>query len=280
MSDETPGFEAELTPGAAPQTGLDVGRVLSDGWAAFRSRLKDFLVVAIGVGVVYGIIMGVLLLVVVGASATNKDGKASGAFMGVALGGLVVTLIVFAVVAVFVAAIETRLALAAVDEDDTILGNLGREALSRIGPFFGWGLAGWLLAMVGFVLCILPGIAVAFFLAFLPFIVIEGRVGGNPIKQSFESVKERAGELIVVYLVLLGVAIVANVVTFLVQGIPFVGPLVQGIVSFLVSGFALCTYAVIYRSTAVGALATSEPQVQPPPDDAQVPPPPPEEIDE
>lgn len=273
MSDEAPEIAPELPPEGAVGGGLDVGRVLADGWAAFRSRLKDFLVVSIGVGIMYGIIMGVLLLVVVGTSAATKDGQPSGAFLGVALGGIVVTLIVFAIVAVFVAAIETRLALAAVDGDDSILGNLGREALGRIGPFFGWGLAGWLLVMIGLVPCILPGIAIAFFLAFLPFIVIEGRLRGNPIKESFEAVKERAGELILIYLVLVGVSMVANLVTFFVQAVPFIGPILQGVVAFLVSGFALCTYAVVYRSTSLGALATSEPQVP-------IPPPPPPESDE
>lgn len=261
MSDETPDMTPEPLPEGAAGSGLDVGRVLADGWGAFRSRLKDFLVVSIGVGIMYGIILGVLLLVVVGSSATNKDGQPSGAFLGVALGGLVVTMIVLAVVAVFVAAIETRLALAAVDGDDSILGHLGREALGRIGPFFGWGIVSWLLVMVGLLLCLLPGIAIAFFLAFLPFIVIEGRLRGNPIKESFEAVKERAGELILIYLVLVGISMLANFLTFFVQAVPIIGPILQGIVAFLVSGFALCTYAAVYRSTTLGALATSEPQV-------------------
>lgn len=271
MSDETPEMPPELPPEGAAAGGLDVGRVLADGWAAFRSRLKDFLVVSIGVGILYGIILGVLLLVVVGSSATNKAGEPSGAFLGVALGGLVVMMILFAIVAVFVAAIETRLALAAVDGDDSILGHLGREALGRIGPFFGWGLASWLLIMIG-MMCILPGIAIAFFLAFLPFIVIDGRLPGNPIKDSFAAVKERAGELILIYLVLVGVSMVASLLVVLTISVPIIGPILQGIVAFLLSGFALCTYAVVYRTTALGALATSEPQV---PMEPVVPPEPP-----
>lgn len=261
MSDEIPEMARGLPPEGEAGSEIDAGRILADGWSAFRSRLKDFLVVSIGVGIIYGVILGVLLLVVVGSSAGIKNGQPSGAFLGVALGGLAVTMIVFAGAAVFVAAIETRLALAAVDGDDSILGQLGREALGRIGPFFGWGLASWTLVVIGLVLCILPGIAVAFFLAFLPFIVIEGRLPGNPIKDSFEAVKERAGELILIYLVLVGISMVANFATFFVQTVPIIGPMLQGIVAFLVSGFALCTYAAVYRTTALGALATSEPQV-------------------
>lgn len=67
--------------------------------------------------------------------------------------------------------------------------------------------------------------------------------------------------MILIYLVLVGVSMVANLATFFVQAVPIIGPILQGIVAFLVSGFALCTYAVVYRTTALGALATSEPQV-------------------
>lgn len=261
MSDEPVPSE----PAAEARAGLDIGQVLMDGLNAFRSRLKDFLVVAIGIGLAYGIVTGVLLIILIGIASQPEQGTSSGGFLGVALGVLVISLIFFIFVAIFVAAIQTRLALAAVDGDNSILGNLGREAMARIGPFFGWGLASSALVLVGLALCVLPGIAAAFFLAFTPFVVIEGRRGGNPLKHSFEAVKERAGELIIVYLVLVGIGFIVSLATYLVQGIPFIGPIIQGIVSFAISGFALCTYAVIYRSTSLGALAASEPQVLAPP---------------
>lgn len=243
-----------------PDAAVEAGNALSDGWAAFRSRLKDFLIVAIGTGLAYGLIIGLIVLLVFRASDADKAGGTSSGAFGVAIGGLVLSGVLLLVTSIFVAAIQSRLALAAVDGDPAILGKLGRQALSRIGPFFGWGLLAMLMIIVGMVLCILPGLVVAFFLVFWPFIVIEGRLRGNPIAESFKAVKERAGELLLTYIVICGLSILVSGVSMVVQGIPVLGAIVQGVLTFLMSGFAVCTYAAIYRSTSLGSLAAAGPE--------------------
>lgn len=286
MSDETPSSseapEAPEAPAeASPGGQLDVGTVLSKAWTAFMSRLKEFLIIAVAFGVVIGLIGGVLVLLLAGSATqvkTNQAGQvvSGGGFLGAAIGGLIVYFIIALVGAVFVFAFQTRIALAAVDgEDDVILGDLLRQAMSRIGPFFGWMIAVEVIVVIGFVLCFIPGIIAWFLLLLVPFIVIEGRLTGNPLTESFNAVKERWSELLLVYLVLFAIAAVANLVGYAVQWIPIIGPIFQMGLTFVITGFSLCAIAEVYRATSLGnpSLAT-EPRA------ATAPPPPDEDEDE
>lgn len=268
------------------EPGTDVAAALTLGWQAFMARIKDFAIVAIALGLIFGVVTGLLTLVLVGGASTVKNdpvtGQATvnGGALGATVGLMLVTILAFFVVGIIGSAIETRLALAAVDDEETGLRDVAREAMSRIGPYFGWGAASFGIVMVGFVLCFIPGIAAAFFLMLVPFIVIEGRIRDNPLRDSVRAVKERAGELIIVFVVIFGLNLVVSFITFFVGVIPFIGPIIQGILSFILGAYALCTYAVVYRSSAVGALGGPEPHVATPPGapplSTDPPPPPPD----
>ena len=231
-----PSFGAPPPSGGAG--GLGVGDVLSRGWAAFMSRLKDFAIVAVGVGVINGLLSAVL------RSGSPGNGR-------IALLGLVTV-----IVSIVGSLVTTRLSLAAIDNDARPLGELANQAMGRAGAYLGWTIVAGLIVMVGIVLCILPGLAAAFFLCLVPFAAMEVRAGGaNPIQASFDAVKQQAGNVFLVFLVFLGIAIATAIVAGILGLIPVLGPIVGAIIQFGLSCFGLCAFGTIYRNTAMGRSA-------------------------
>lgn len=243
---------------------LTVGDALNRGWAAFQSRIKDFLIVGVALGLVFGIIAAIVVVVWLGAAETTTfeidpdtgelTGGGGGFFAGF-LGSIIVLGFIYFVGAIIAAVINTRIALAAIDgESQYEFGDLARQGMKKFWPFLGWGMLAYLIIMVGMILCVLPGIAAAFFLAFVPFIVMDrDRLPStNPISGSFNAVKDQAGNLIVVFLVILGIGIGVWIVDIILGLIPFVGQVLVLIVNLLFAAFALCTYATVYRASPLG----------------------------
>jgi hypothetical protein len=201
-------------------------------------RFKDFLILAIVAGVIVGIVAWIY--------TENVN-----AFTGFLY--FVVTLVVSVLVSLF----QTKLGLAAADRDQRSFAELRGEAMTKLGPYIGWTLLAGLIISVGVVLCVLPGLIAAFFLLFVPFLAIEMNRGGlNPLVGSFNAVKERAGSLILLFLVFVAIAIGVGILGLVLGFIPLIGPIVAAIVQFVLFGFALCTVAVVFRSSAVGRAGT------------------------
>ncbi|MCC7078393.1 MAG: hypothetical protein IT198_14815 [Acidimicrobiia bacterium] len=235
---------------------LGVGEALRRGWAAFQTRLKDYLVVAIAFGLAAGILLAVFVLGWLALGVTSDpdaNGLAPLVVAGLVAFGLVSYLVMMAA-SVFVQVLDTRIALAAVDgELQYGLADLARQARTRFWPFLGWTLlAGLVTAAVS---CIpLGGVVASFFLLFVPFIVLDhGRLPGvNPLTGSFEAVKDQAGNLILVYLALLGIAIPVVGVTFVTMLFPPLGIVVLLTVGMLYGAFVSTTIAVVYRASPLG----------------------------
>jgi hypothetical protein len=92
------------------------------------------------------------------------------------------------------------------------VGDALRAGLRRSGAMIGWGILGGLLIVVGFVLCILPGIYVVLVFTILPAIVLLER--GNAISRSFQLVHAQfgpaAGRILTIAAVGLGFIVVEN----------------------------------------------------------------------
>lgn len=211
-----------------------VGELLTKGWGALMSRFVDFLVVAVVAGVISGLINFIFV----------RDEPTTGGFFIVWLFSLVI--------GVLVSLVFTRLSLAAADTDSRSLGALVSDAMSKLAPYIGWTILASLIISIGLVLCFLPGIVAAFFLMFVPFLALAGPPGVNPLVGSFNAVKEQAGNLILLFLVFLGIFVVAVVASFVLGFIPLIGQIAGQIITFGVLAFALTTLAVTYRSSAVG----------------------------
>jgi uncharacterized protein involved in cysteine biosynthesis len=131
-------------------------------------------------------------------------------------------------------------------------GALAGEATSKIGSYIGWTLVAGLIVFAGALLCLLPGLVAAFFLMFVPFLAIELTSGTNPLVGSFNAVKEQAGNLILLFLVFIGLGIALAIVGLILGLIPVIGQILSSVLQFALFGFALCTLAVVYRASAVG----------------------------
>jgi uncharacterized protein involved in cysteine biosynthesis len=147
---------------------------------------------------------------------------------------------------------QTKLALSAADEDRRSFAELRGEAMTKLGPYVGWTILAGLIISVGVLLCVLPGLIAAFFLLFVPFLAIEMTRGVNPLVGSFNAVKEKAGSLILLFLVFVAIVIGLGIVSFVLGFIPLLGPIVTAILQFVLFGFALCTLAVVYRASGIG----------------------------
>ena len=214
---------------------MGVGQILSRGWATFKSRLPDFVKIAVIVGVINGVL---------GFALSRGDNISRGRLGLVALIGFVVSIVG--------SLITTRIALAAVDGDATPFAGLSSQAMARAGGYLGWTLLTGLIVAVGLVLCILPGLAAAFFLCLVPFAAMEGRSGTSPLSASYNAVKEKAGEIILVFLVFIGIAIVVAIVAGILGFIPLIGNIIGSALQFAVTSFGLCAFATIYRNSSAG----------------------------
>ncbi len=222
-------------PGEGP---LSVGAVLSRGWAAFRARLKDFVIVAVIVGVINGLL---------GALINGDDPETA---------GLLLVAAISVVVSIIGSLATTRLALAAVDHEPMAIGALFQQATSRAGAYLLWSIVAAIIVAIGLVLCVLPGLIAAFFLCLVPFAAMERRADGeNPLGASFAAVKEQSGNIILVFLVFLGLLIAAAVIATILGVIPVLGPILGAILQFALTSFGLCSFAVIYRNTMMGRTA-------------------------
>lgn len=239
---------------------LTVGDALNRGWAAFQSRIKDFLIVAIGVGLIFGIIFALFWVFIITADSTLEvdpvtgelTGGSGGFFAGF-FGGLILTYLVLGVGMVIANLLYTRISLAAADGEQAQFGDLARQAMGRFWPFIGWNLLAGLI--VGAISCIpFGGIVAYFFLMFVPFIVLDkGRLPDtNPLSGSFNSVKDQAGNLILVFIVVILIAIPIGIVGFVLFLIPFVGQVLAFILFMFYEAFMICTFATIYRASPLG----------------------------
>ena len=215
---------------------LSVGQALSKGWESFVKRWVDFLIIAVIVGVI-AVVFSWLLV----RDNYNAGRLLLWSFISLAL-------------AVLASLWQTMVALAAVDGDERPFGTLVSEAMGKLGAYLGWTIVAGLIVFVGLVLCVLPGILAAFFLMFVPFLAIEMRRQGNPLSDSFNAVKQEAGNLILVFLVFLGLAIVASIISSILNFIPLIGGIAGSIIQFLLFGFTICTLAGIYRASAIGRI--------------------------
>ena len=231
----------------------DIGTGLKLGWETFVRRIKDFLIVAAIFGVVAGVLLGVVGLFFASSEVTvDESGTASLGLLGAGIVLALVTAVVVAILSLFVDLYNTKLALGSFDQEDKSLGDLAKEANKRFGAWLGWGILKWLLIMVGLVLCILPGIIAAFFLAFVSFVVVDNRTRENPLKASFDAVKDNWLNVLVVIIIVNIGTFVAQLIGSILGFVPFLGPIIQYFITFLIAAAGLCFLVPLFRSTAVG----------------------------
>ena len=242
-----PGYQAGYGVPAVPAgPQLTVGGALGYGWAALKNNLAPLVVLAlvvIGVQVVLNL-TGTAL----GAAASSDNGLVAGTFaIATVLFGVLAWVVGFVVAIGLI-----RAALAVLD---------GRKPTASM-LLEGQGLATYILAailfalatFVGLLACIIPGLIIVFLWQFYGYAVVDGApsVGATQaLGRSYQVVKDNVGELLVLWLAILGIGLVIGLVTV----IPFIGwvlgPL-AAIVFYPVTALAL---AYAWRTLTGGRVA-------------------------
>lgn len=176
--------------GGAPQ--LDVGAAFSYGWKKFQEYAKEFILLVLGVFVATVVVSALAFLVMV---PTISGDSAFLAFLGWAVAMALVIIVSFAVQAgvyrASLAVTQGRAPAMSMFTDST-----------NIGPFVLTVIVVGLGAVVGFMLCFIPGIIWMFFVAYAPLRAIDRGEGPvDAIKGSIEMVRANIGPVLLVLLV-------------------------------------------------------------------------------
>ncbi|MDH3706260.1 MAG: hypothetical protein OES57_09350 [Acidimicrobiia bacterium] len=161
---------------AGGATTVDIGKALSYGWNGFVQNI--------------GVIIVLVLVIFAVQIGFNIVGQAlDSVFLSLVLSaiGFVITLMISVGL--------IRAALAIVDGQKPELNMLFQGA--HIGSYFVAALLVGLMFIVGFALCIIPGLLVLFFTFFYGYFIVDKNMGPTEgISASFNLVKNNAGQLL------------------------------------------------------------------------------------
>ncbi len=179
-------------PGGAPQR-LDVGTAISYGWEKFSQNAAQFILLVLGVWVAIVVISLISQLALL--PAINDNGSAFLAIIGAA-----VALFLEVVVSLAVQAGVYRAGLG-VTQGKTPSFDMFTDG-TNFGPYLVTVILVALGALVGFILCIIPGIIWMFFTAYAPLRALDkGEGAGEAIKGSIDMVRDNLGEVFLILLV-------------------------------------------------------------------------------
>ncbi|NYF98141.1 hypothetical protein [Janibacter cremeus] len=188
---------------------------LSYGWKRFTENLGPFLGITVLLVVIgFGFSFVAELLLQTGPVVTQPDPlslrggstQVHQPSIAASLGSLALNLV--SAVVQFI--LTVALIRAAVDVVDT-----GRASISTMFTRIPWlhlilaAILVGLMTFVGLILCIIPGIIVAFLLSFTNFAVMDGNSATDAIGASFRFTKANVGPVLLLFLVLLGLGILS-----------------------------------------------------------------------
>ncbi|MFD4354254.1 hypothetical protein ACFWPX_16995 [Nocardia sp. NPDC058518] len=227
-------------PPAGPT--LSVGDAIGYGWTKF----KDNALVWIGMVVIAFLIQALIsfLFGLGNTGDTDSDGGVSFGFgLLQILGTIVSTVIGYLISAAFV-----RGALHETDGNKPGFGSFFK--FTNVGAVIVAGLLVGLATGIGLLLCIIPGLVVAFFTWWtMQFVIDRDQDGVTAIKSSFSAISSNAGTLLLLALALFGI----NIVGALLCGL---GLLVTVPLTIIASTYA---YRVVTGGPVAGAPTTPEP---------------------
>lgn len=173
---------------------LDVGTAISYGWNKFSENVGPFIMLVIGVFVAIFVVSLIAQLALI--PAINGD---NGSFV-LAMIGFSVAMFLQVAVAVIVQAGIYRAGLG-VTQGKTPSFSMFTES-TNIGPYILTAIVVALGAMVGYLLCFIPGIIWLFFTTFAPLRALDkGEGPGDAIKGSIDMVRNNLGQVFVILLV-------------------------------------------------------------------------------
>jgi uncharacterized membrane protein len=218
---------------------FNVGDAFGYGWKKFTENVGPILIAMLVFMLIGAVLYGLQILfqsltspettVVTGENGFVVSSSSTG-FLGVMVS------LVFGVISLIwsyvVQAAFARGGLALTEGRPLVLGEL--LTLNKIGRIILAGIILGVLTFIGFLLCILPGLIIAFFGAFFVYFILDQDLGAwESIKASFSFVKDNIGNLLLL-LILTWIAL-------------FVGALLCGIGLFVAVPVSVIAQAYAYK---------------------------------
>lgn len=227
-------------PPAGPKLG--VGDALGYAWDKFKNNAVVWIAI-----VLIAFLIQVALNLIFSVGNTGDTDYSDGVSFGFSVWGFIGT-VVTTIVGYLISAAFVRGALHEVDGHKPAFGSFFQFA--RVGAVIVAGLLVGLATGVGLLLCILPGLVIAFFTWWtMQFVIDQDQDPVSAIKSSFSAISSNAGPLLLLALALFGI----NVVGALLCGL---GLLVSIPLTIIASTYA---YRVVVGGPVVGGAAVPEP---------------------
>lgn len=101
---------------------------------------------------------------------------------------------------------------------------------------------------VGMLLLVIPGIIAAFLFMFTFVIIIVDNIGAvDAMKKSFELVKANLGDLIMLFIAVIGVGIVISIISMIFRFIPVLGQLAGSLLMGIFGGYITIVIVKVYQ---------------------------------
>lgn len=219
-----PGGYGAAAPGPSGGPDLDVGAAISYGWNGFTRNVGPLLLITL-----------VVVLLSVGLSLGGQFAFGDSFILSLAWN------IVTTVISLIVAMGLIRAALAVVDGRTPELGMLFQS--EGFVPYLVASLLVGIGVGLGLLLCLIPGLILAFLFAFYGYAIVDGRTndGVEAMKISWQLVSANVGSLILLFL--------------LVLAINFAGALLCGLGLFITYPLTAIAVAYAWRRMTGGPIA-------------------------
>lgn len=218
--------------GSAPQ--LDVGAAFSYGWEKFQRYWKEFVLLQLAMFVAVLVVALIAFLAVLPATSDSNAGAVITWILLLVIGFVLFALAFILQAGVFRAGLGVTRGIApSVDmfKDTT---NLGPYVVTVLGV--------GLLTSIGYLLCIVPGIAAMVLFAYAPLLSLERGTGVvDALRESYEMVMSNLGQVLLILLV-----------SYLVY---YVGTLLCGVGVLVTAPIALVMICYSYRAIRGEAVA-------------------------
>mgnify|MGYP005864040093 CR=1 FL=1 len=215
-------------------------------------------------------VLSALLSLIFVGSAVPMAGRFSGeqiaanpeqalAGVGVAAGAMFIIGIISTFVGLLTHSMTVAMADTALKGERATLQNGWSRIISRIVAVIIASVLMGVIVGAGFIMLVLPGIILAFFLMFTLVALIVDDLGAfKAIGQSFKTVGKNFGATFITFLVIIGLAIITGIANFIVALIPLLGAVLSLIIYALFTGFITIFIVRVYSELSVQTDASPE----------------------
>lgn len=205
--------------------------------------------------VAVGLVMAVLSMAIIGGAMTTAGmmggmGSSAGAMgaVGAAMGLAALLSIVGMVAGLIAHGMTVAMAQEAIATGTTTLNTGISVVTSRLVQLVVAAVLVGLAVAIGMMLLVIPGIIAAILFMFTFVIIIADNITAvDAMKKSFELVKSNLGDLVILFIAMIGIGIVISIVNMIFRVIPVVGPLAGSLLMGILWGYMTIVIVKVYK---------------------------------